>query len=699
MKKLLILISVFMLLIVTFNEIALANTGRHYMRIGRLWAIAEYDGAEGWSGQYAWPGGRVRYKNASPQELWGANVRKLGTTAGCRNWTGPDGTLFAYWTSGMYRTYDYDYLPYWTNQTNQTALLPVTQQVVQRWAPPVVTVEGINILLDSGDDFIDLHEDNTLIDPNLVTEKAIKSVWRYTMGVEYERWMYGYSTPNHQDYVLNDITLTNNGKMYGLNVTPPLIWPDDNVKQVIDGQSVEGFWWAQVENPWNSHLGRDKSFGANDAVGEYIQPFSAEGNDRRLYLFYDGDNKDSPEKDWGDPSNAAAANEGFTELLSPAWIIMGALYADQSATNKVDDPNQPQSTTIKQERDFDLGKIPKTMQDQYEALFTEGNHYALDTPHNELDPLINLPSGYRSYGPYDLAFGQSIHLVQVVASGGINVKLTQEWGKKAFDANYTGSVMDEIETLHKTGRDSVLKTLDAANWNVNGDKGGRSRFDVPDAPRPPANFDVHAEGPKIKISWSDESRTDKDFDTGVEDFAGYRLYRAIGARDSVYRVVYDGTENEYTDENISGGFQYFYYLVAYDNGSQNWENSGVSLESGRWYCWTGWAPEGVSAAVAPITSAGSLDAIRVVPNPYSAAGFTYPGEPDKILFTGLPAECTISIYTSAGDYVHKIEHTDGSGDESWNLRTDYNQNIVSDVYIYKVDSALGSHVDKFIIIR
>ncbi|MCK5455653.1 MAG: hypothetical protein KAI45_00915, partial [Melioribacteraceae bacterium] len=352
-----------------------------------------------------------------------------------------------------------------------------------------------------------------------------------------------------------------------------------------------------------------------------------------------------------------------------------------------------------QERNFDLGKIPKTMQDQYEAFFTAGNHWQLDTPHSEIDPLINLPSGYRSYGPYDLDFNQSVNIIQVVASGGINVGLTQEWGKKAFDANYTGSTMDEIETLHKTGRDSVLKTLDAANWNINGDKGGRSRFDVPDAPRPPANFDVAAQGPKIKLTWSDESRTDKDFDTDVVDFAGYRLYRAIGARDSAYHVVYDGTANEFFDENISGGFQYFYYLVAYDNGSQNWENPGVSLESGRYHCWTGWAPLGVSAAVAPITSAGSLEAIRVVPNPYSAAGFTYPGEPDKIVFAGLPAECTISIYTSAGDFVHRIEHTDGSGDESWNLRTDYNQYIVSDVYIYKVDSALGSHVDKFIIIR
>ncbi|MEN8251030.1 MAG: hypothetical protein ABFS32_19005 [Bacteroidota bacterium] len=699
MKKLLIFISVFMLFIIAFSEIALANTGRHYMRIGRLWVIAEYDGAEGWGGQYAWPGGRVRFPNGNIQELWGANVRKLGTTAGCTNWTGPDGSQHAYWTSGMYRTYDYDYLPYWVNQTHQTALMPVTQQVVMRWLPPVVTVNGVKIVLDSGEDFIDVHEDNTLVDPNLVTEKAIKSVWRYTMGVEYERWMYGYSTPNHQDYVLNDITLTNNGKMYGLNVDPPLVWPDDSWSQILEDQNIEGFWWAQTENPWNSSLGRSKSFGADDAVGEYIAPFASEGNDRRFYLFYDGDNPDSPEKDWCDPPSTAGVNDGFTELLSPAWIVMGALHVDESATIKDDDKNQPQSTFIKQERDYDLGKIPKTMQEQYEAFFTEGNHWPLDTPHRDIDPNIKKPSGYRSYGPWDLNFGQSVNLIQVIASGGINVALTQEYGKKAIDAGYTGSVMDEIETLHKTGRDSVLKTLDAANWNVNGDKGGKLKFDVPDAPRPPANFDVIAEGPKIKLTWSDESRHDKDFDTGNEDFAGYRVYRAIGARDSVYHLIYDGTGNEYIDENISGGFQYFYYLVAYDNGNENWENPGVSLESGRWYCWTGWAPEGVTPAVAPVTDAVDLESIRVVPNPYSAAGLTYPGEQDKILFTGLPAECTISIYTSNGDYVHKIEHTDGSGDESWNLRTDYNQYIVSDVYIYKVDSPIGSYVDKFIIIR
>ena len=702
MKRLLIISSVFMLLITVFSDLALANTGRAYMRIGRLWTIAEYDGAEGWSGQYAWPGGRVRYPNGGIQELWGANVRKLGTIAGCTNWTGPDGTQFAYWTSGMYRTYDYDYLPYWVNQTHQTALMPVTQVTVQRWAPPEVIVNGISIVPDAGDNFLELHDQNTEIDPTLVTERAIHSTWRYTMGVQYDRWMYGYSTPKHQDYILNDITLTNNGKMYGLTQDPPEVWPNPGWDQIMENQTVHGFWWSQTENPWNSHLGRDKSFGANDAIGEYIQPFHNDGNDRRFYLFYDGDNRDSPEKDWCDPSNAAAAtgNPSLVELLSPAWIIMGALHVDAAANDQSDDLTQPRSTSIHQERDFDLGKKVKTMQEQYEALFTEGNHYPLDTPHVDINPEINLPSGYRSYGPYELGWKDDVNIIQVVAAGGINHDLCEEYGKKAYDAGYTGPVMDEIEALHKTGRDSVLKTLAIANWNVNGTKpGGRGKYDVPDAPRPPARFTVTTQGLKIVLTWSDESRHDKDFDTGVEDFAGYRLYRTVGSRDNKYTVVYDGTDNEYIDTDVAGGQQYFYYLVAYDDGTQNWEDPGVSLESGRWYCWTGWAPEGVSTASAPIEAAGDLSKIRVVPNPYSAAGKNFDTTEDYILFTNLPGECTINIFTSGGAYVHKIEHTDGSGTEKWNLRTEYNQYIVSDVYIYKIDSDIGSRVGKFIVIR
>ncbi len=700
MKRILIIVSLFLLSTTLFEDMAMANTGMHFMRIGRLWVNAEYDGAEGWSGEYAWPGGRIRNPNGSIRELWGGNVRKLGTVAGCTNWTGPNGTDYGFWTSGMYRTYDYDYLPYWKDQTHQTALYPVTQILYQRWPQPSVIVNGVNITPDGGDNFTATHQgdfqhdDNTALDASLITERAIKSVWRYSMGVEYERWIYGYSNPKHQDYVFYDITLTNNGKVFGLPGDTPIIWPEENAgwEHTLTGQTITGFWWAQTLNPWNSSLGRNYSFGADDAVGEFIAPF-APASDRRFYLFYDGDHEGDGVSDWGDPS----INEDFVELLSPAWIAVGAMFAEDS-DNPGDDNTQPRSTTIKHERTHDLGKDVKTMQAQYEALFQENVHWQLDTPHRDIEPTITRPSGYTCFGPYDLDYNESVHLVYVVAAGGIGRDLVVEYGKKAWDAGNVGAVMDTIETLHKTGRDSVLKTLAIAADNVD-NRYGEGRFNVPDAPRPPATFTVTSEGPQIRLTWSDESRAEPDFDTGNDDFAGYRVYRATGARDSAYHQIYDGTANEYIDTDVSGGFQYFYYVVAYDDGSENWEEPGVSLETGRFYCWTGWAPEGVGSDPAPITSAASIDDIRVVPNPYSAAGKTYPGEVDKILWTGLPGKCTIKVFTTAGDLAHTIDHADGSGEEAWDLRTEFNQYLVSDVYIYTVESSLGDKVGKFIIIR
>ena len=682
MKRLLIIAGLCILLTAMFWDIAVANTAKAYLRIGRLWMICEYDGAEGWSGQAAWPGGYPIDAFSGQRDLWDANMRKLGTVAGCKDWTGPNDVSYPYWTSGMYRTYHYEYLPYWTAWTDMTQLFPVDQTEIQRWAPPRVVVNGKDIIPDAGDNYLKLHE-NAKIDPKLITERAVESIWDYSMGVTYRRMAYAYSNKKHQDYVLWDLTFTNTGRM-------------NKTEKVLSNQTINQFWWAQTGNPWNSHSGRSFSFGPDDAVGEFIQPFlESHGEERRFYLFYDGDNENSPEKDWGDPSK----DSRWVRLLSPAYIAYGPLHVDKSATDTSDDPTQPRSTIIGNERDYDLGKKVKTMQDQYELLFNEGSHWPLNTPHRQVEPSIKRPSGYTSIGPFDMGPGEDVHISFVWAAGGLNMKECRRLGVAAKQANFTGPIMDEIETAVKTGRDSVLKTLQIAWWNVNGDKGGHPPYDVPDAPRPPAMFSVKAVGPKIVLEWSDESRQDPDFDTGVQDFAGYRVYRAVGRRDSTYYKIYDGTDNQFVDTDVTSGTQYFYYLVAYDDGTQNWEDPGVSLESGRFWCWTGWAPEGVTPTVAPINTASELEKIRVVPNPYSAAGKIFPGEPNKILFTGLPGECTIKIFNSNGDYVTTLRHTDGSGNEAWDLRTEYNQYIVSDVYIFTVKSDLGTYVGKFIVVR
>ena len=77
----------------------------------------------------------------------------------------------------------------------------------------------------------------------------------------------------------------------------------------------------------------------------------------------------------------------------------------------------------------------------------------------------------------------------------------------------------------------------------------------------------------------------------------------------------------------------------------------------------------------------------------------------KILFTHLPAQCTITIYTITGEMVNALEHDDPlDGKEWWDLRTINNQEVSPGLYIYTVESTNDAgkaikHVGKFAIIR
>ena len=104
-----------------------------------------------------------------------------------------------------------------------------------------------------------------------------------------------------------------------------------------------------------------------------------------------------------------------------------------------------------------------------------------------------------------------------------------------------------------------------------------------------------------------------------------------------------------------------------------------------------------------VKNASELENIRVVPNPHSVSGLTYPGisemEQNKINFMNIPGECTIKIYTSGGTLIHTIEHNDGTRLASWDLRTEFNQYPASDMYVFVVESDLGNYIGKFVVIR
>jgi hypothetical protein len=107
--------------------------------------------------------------------------------------------------------------------------------------------------------------------------------------------------------------------------------------------------------------------------------------------------------------------------------------------------------------------------------------------------------------------------------------------------------------------------------------------------------------------------------------------------------------------------------------------------------------------------------VKVVPNPYVVFNaWEKSSEQRYVRFTHLPNECTIRIYTLAGDLVRVIKHRDTrtvpldeGGTETWDFTNESpgstgtastGQLVASGVYIYHVESPVGEAVGKLVFI-
>ena len=94
----------------------------------------------------------------------------------------------------------------------------------------------------------------------------------------------------------------------------------------------------------------------------------------------------------------------------------------------------------------------------------------------------------------------------------------------------------------------------------------------------------------------------------------------------------------------------------------------------------------------------------MVPNPYDirARFFQYGDKSlyDRINFYGLPAFCKLKIFTERGDLIWEKDHTNSTGDETWDSTTKFGQIVTSGIYILYVETPDGRNViRKFVIIR
>jgi len=183
------------------------------------------------------------------------------------------------------------------------------------------------------------------------------------------------------------------------------------------------------------------------------------------------------------------------------------------------------------------------------------------------------------------------------------------------------------------------------------------------------------------------------------DDTGLPRQEVITAATDTFQYFEPGdTVNIYTDRDVLNGFEYIYYVAAYDSGNKiigPLENTAAKQP----------AEENNTVKTVPAVpvTEQSLKDVKVVPNPYVVANSWETGRTKVIQFTNLPAQATVRIYNVAGEHIQTLRHNSTSGlAESvavWDAMNYDNQLIAPGVYFYHVSSDIGETTGKFVVIH
>jgi hypothetical protein len=762
---------------------AIANTPQAPFHLGRIWLNPEFDGAEGWSGSaLQYPGGIPREGAAGDSNEvcrgWIGQGQKWGTYLFSTDWTDPDGWTWEHAISCAFRSYDYSYPTVYTEPGYKQPLFvfAVGMQEYLRFERPVISIQTVSDITQADTMVtIQMHPGSAgwnsihtslpdhdgvgplpdpIVNPGLVTEETIESVWRYGQGVELKRRMYGYPYGSpHQDYVLQDITLTNNGISGNIPEAP--VFTDQSLTNVVWAQAYD---YRNMQAPTSTQTGKD-------ADGMYVEPWGV-GNHSAV-LFSDGDDPVAPGPDWGDPIEDPFYQ---AQMASTAHILIGPLFvsAGSGAEYATDDLAQPAFRMMYYERGIDIpdGKIEwlQTSTSQRDLLTRGIFQLPLNTDYKDFTPTAAIvdedpgPTAVIGYGPldggeitetnwadhgWDIPFGESVRIVQMVAAGGLDQEEARRIGKTWVE-NRVGEIpadqwMSQTDQwLVKSGRDTVMKAAALAQWNFNGalpshitseDKphlnltdvidpkpAGHFKFDVPDAPRPPGYVGVYVDDRKhIIVRWTREPETTRDHDTGVHDVIGYHVWMQKESRNAPWQLIADGIRYWFANLPAEGsmpmgpylqisdyeeGVPYWFAVTAYDDGTQDWGSyPPKSLESSRWWTWTGYDPTGLivrdrtDVAVASPTQRTAL--LPNTPNPFNPV--------TTIRFTLTQATpVKLVVYNMAGQRVRTLidgARYAGSHNIVWDGKDAMGRNCASGVYVSQLITPKTTDVRKLTIIR
>ena len=363
----------------------------------------------------------------------------------------------------------------------------------------------------------------------------------------------------------------------------------------------------------------------------------------------------------------------------------------------------------------DISIMEGSPQSQYDSIFMADRWTAITEGHpvkqhdeivgttgnyaeNYSDPRRNTGGGVamdQGYGPYQLAVGDSIHIVFAEAVSGIDWEKGREVGanwlqyKKGTGSptltlpNY--STTKDYNAYKKawifTGQDSILKTYQTAMSNY------QSGYTLPQAPPPPTQFTVTSGNGSIRLSWANNVENDPHF-------GGYVIYRA----DSIvlnYRTVYKkifecgkSNVNSYNDVIDTNGGHYYYYIQSKDDGTQG----STTLYSSLFWTVTnvGATSNGTNVNKDNNDRPTKFSLGQNYPNPFN---------PKTTISFSVPKRSFVSlkIYDLLGREVVTLvseEFAAGNYSKQWNAA-----NISSGIYFYCLQAGTFTETKKLVLLK
>jgi hypothetical protein len=96
----------------------------------------------------------------------------------------------------------------------------------------------------------------------------------------------------------------------------------------------------------------------------------------------------------------------------------------------------------------------------------------------------------------------------------------------------------------------------------------------------------------------------------------------------------------------------------------------------------------------------NLQTVTVVPNPFRGRESWDLPNGNEVHLINLPSKARIRIYTVAGDLVRDLSHDESVRDFArWDLKNANGRDVVSGIYMYRVESGTFFAQGRFIVIR